>query len=39
MNNATPKPKFVIDTVGLVLHLEKRRLEPDTINILQNAEE
>lgn len=39
MNNATPKPKFVIDTVGLVLHLEKRRLEPEIISILQDAED
>ena len=39
MNNATQLPKFVIDTVGLVLHLEKRQLEPETKTILQDAED
>ena len=38
MNNDTPLPTFVIDTIGLVLHLEKRKLEPDTSTILQQAE-
>ncbi|MCZ7669237.1 MAG: PIN domain-containing protein [Chloroflexi bacterium] len=38
MSNTTPLPEFVIDTVGLVLHLEKRKLEPATQTILQEAE-
>ncbi|MCB9419205.1 MAG: PIN domain-containing protein [Ardenticatenaceae bacterium] len=38
MSNNIPTPKFVIDTVGLVLHLEKRRLEPEASDILQKAE-
>lgn len=38
MSNNIPIPKFVIDTVGLVLHLEKRRLETETRNILKKAE-
>ena len=38
MSNNIPTPTFVIDTIGLVLHLEKRRLEPKTSDILQKAE-
>lgn len=39
MNNAIPLPKFVIDTVGLVLHLEKRKLEPAARAVLQETED
>ena len=38
MNNATHTPKFAIDTVGLVLHLEKRLLAPDASAILRQTE-
>jgi predicted nucleic acid-binding protein len=38
MSNNIPTQKFVIDTVGLVLHLENRRLEPEASDILQKAE-
>ncbi len=38
MSNNIPTPTFVIDTIGLVLHLEKRRLQPKTSGILQKAE-
>ena len=38
MSSATPKPTYSIDTVGLVLHLEKRRLGAEAQTILQQAE-
>jgi predicted nucleic acid-binding protein len=38
MSNDTPLPTFVIDTVGLVLHLEKRKLKPASKDILHQAE-
>jgi predicted nucleic acid-binding protein len=38
MSSATPKPTYSIDTVGLVLHLEKRRLGAEAQVILQQAE-
>lgn len=38
MSSATPKPTYSIDTVGLVLHLEKRRLGTNAQAALQQAE-
>ena len=38
MNSAIPTPKFVIDTVSLVLHLEKRHLESKVNAVLKEAE-
>jgi hypothetical protein len=38
MSNATQKPTYSLDTVGLVLHLEKRRLGAEAQTILQQAE-
>lgn len=38
MSNATQKPTYSLDTVGLVLHLEKRRLGAKAQTILQQAE-
>lgn len=38
MSSATPRPTYSIDTVGLVLHLEKRRLGAEAQAILQQAE-
>ncbi len=38
MSSTTPKPTYSIDTVGLVLHLEKRRLGAEAKVILQQAE-
>jgi len=38
MSNSTPKLTYTIDTVGLVLHLEKRWLSANVLDILQQAE-
>ncbi len=38
MSSATPKPTYSIDTVGLVLHLEKRHMGAEAKVILQQAE-
>lgn len=38
MSSSTPRPTYSIDTVGLVLHLEKRRLGAEAQAILQQAE-
>ena len=38
MSSATPKPTYSIDTVGLILHLEKRRLGANATDVLQQAE-
>ncbi|WP_420629650.1 PIN domain-containing protein [Candidatus Leptofilum sp.] len=38
MSSVTPKPTYSIDTVGLVLYLEKRRLGANAQAALQQAE-
>ncbi len=38
MSSVIPKPTYSLDTVGLVLHLEKRRMGTDAQTILQQAE-
>jgi predicted nucleic acid-binding protein len=38
MSSVTPKPTYAIDTVGLILHLEKRRLSADILDILRQTE-